>query len=311
MSQRQSGTQALYCTPSDDSKLDRRHCMYAVGSMLSGDSKAVATAGVGLFVFVRSTRMWLNAMQTVGQVGFCYGTSHPEAVVDFAATYAAREARRGEENPEADKTTHFWDRYDSRRGRHQYECRISHKYKDTTNPRLVHSSYYYHQTQTFAMASSVVKILSHLAVLCSVLPHVSGEQHADQLAERDTSLQPRGFLDSCVDWGGTVMNEKYKMAAICRTTTGDWTWSVLDLNHCMVNRDGSLMAQDDGHFFLRRSLTQNDDSDERHVDHGIDLNLVVGNDNGTLFCGRQAYKGLVYSQDQISWSDLGAIKVSE
>ncbi|KAK0367399.1 hypothetical protein CLIM01_15245 [Colletotrichum limetticola] len=94
------------------------------------------------------------------------------------------------------------------------------------------------------MASSVVRILSHLAVLCSVFPHVSGEQPADRLAERETSLQPRGFLDSCADWG-TVMNEKYKMAAMCRTTTGDWTWSVLDLNHCMVNRDGSLMAQDE------------------------------------------------------------------
>ncbi|KAG7038379.1 hypothetical protein JMJ78_0014826 [Colletotrichum scovillei] len=151
------------------------------------------------------------------------------------------------------------------------------------------------------MASSLVRVLGHLGVFFSVLRHVSGEQHADRLAERETSLQPRGFLGSCVDWG-TVENRRNEMAAFCRTTTGDWTWSVLDLNHCMVNDDGSLMAQDD---------TQNDDSDGRHVDHGIDLNLVVGNDNGTLFCGRQAYKGVVHSQDQISWSDIGAIKVSD
>ncbi|OHE90270.1 hypothetical protein CORC01_14429 [Colletotrichum orchidophilum] len=109
-------------------------------------------------------------------------------------------------------------------------------------PKWVHSRYCYHQIS--AMASPVVRVLGHLAVLCSVLHHVSGEQHADQLAERETSLQPRGFLGSCVDWG-TLMNEKYKMAAFCRTTTGGWTWSVLDLNHCMVNHDGSLMAQDE------------------------------------------------------------------
>ncbi|KAK0368233.1 hypothetical protein CLIM01_14409 [Colletotrichum limetticola] len=77
------------------------------------------------------------------------------------------------------------------------------------------------------------------------------------------------------------------MVAFCRTITGDWNWSVLDLNHCIVNHDGSLMAQDDGSFFLSagpcssdnatkswanyKCSTQNDDSDERHVDHGIDL----------------------------------------
>ncbi|KAK1702485.1 uncharacterized protein BDZ83DRAFT_736541 [Colletotrichum acutatum] len=119
------------------------------------------------------------------------------------------------------------------------------------------------------------------------------------------------------------MNERYKMVAFCRTTTGDWNWSVLDLNHCIVNRDGSLMAQDDGSFFLSagpcssdnatkswanyKCSTQNDDSDERHVDHGIDLNLVVGNDNGTLFCGQQPHKGLTLSQGQAGWSGLGVV----
>ncbi|KAL4403321.1 hypothetical protein CABS03_15325 [Colletotrichum abscissum] len=156
------------------------------------------------------------------------------------------------------------------------------------------------------MASWVVRVLSHLAVVSSVLRHVSGEQHAHQLVERQTSFQPRGFLDSCVDWG-TLMNERYKMVAFCRTTTGDWNWSVLDLNHCIVNHDGSLMAQDEKSWANYKCSTQNDDSDERHVDHGIDLNLVVGNDNGTLFCGQQPHKGLTLSQGQVGWSGLGVV----
>ncbi|OHE93886.1 hypothetical protein CORC01_10785 [Colletotrichum orchidophilum] len=175
-----------------------------------------------------------------------------------------------------------------------------------TAPRFPWEDVSYYRHQAFTMVFPVVRVLSHLAVLCSAVRHVSGEQHADQIAERETPLQPRGFLGSCVDWG-TLANEKYKMAAFCRTTTGDWTWSVLDLNHCMVNHDGSLMAQDEMSWANYKCSTQADNSDGRHVDHGIDLNLVVGNDNGTLFCGRQAYKGRVLSQEQVGWSDLGIV----
>ncbi|KAK1975652.1 hypothetical protein LZ30DRAFT_786121 [Colletotrichum cereale] len=111
------------------------------------------------------------------------------------------------------------------------------------------------------------------------------------------------------------------MAAYCRATTGDWTWSVLDLNHCLVNNDGTLMAQDEGYFFLSagscssdnsttswanyKCSTEAEDGNGRHVDHGIDLNEVIGNDNGTLICGRQAYKGRVVSQEQVGWSRSG------
>ncbi|WQF77103.1 Putative cyanovirin-N [Colletotrichum destructivum] len=93
------------------------------------------------------------------------------------------------------------------------------------------------------MAFSVTKALSRLAIVCSLLGHARGEWTAAQLIGRGGFLQPRGFLSSCVDWG-TLRNEKNKMAAYCRTTTGTWRWSVLDLNHCLVNDDGNLMAQD-------------------------------------------------------------------
>ncbi|KAF4418797.1 hypothetical protein CGGC5_v016922 [Colletotrichum fructicola Nara gc5] len=113
------------------------------------------------------------------------------------------------------------------------------------------------------------------------------------------------------------------MAAHCRTTTGNWTWSVLNLNHCLLNNHGTLMAQDEGYFFKSakqcssdntttswanyKCSTELDENTGRYVDHSIDLNEVVGNDNGNLFCGRHAYKGSVLSQHQVSWSGFDIV----
>ncbi|CAI0650290.1 unnamed protein product, partial [Colletotrichum noveboracense] len=49
---------------------------------------------------------------------------------------------------------------------------------------------------------------------------------------------------------------------------------------------------------------------ERIIEHAIDLNKLVGNDNGTLFCGRQTFKGSMLSQEQVSWS-VDGIEVSQ
>ncbi|WQF76883.1 Putative cyanovirin-N [Colletotrichum destructivum] len=136
------------------------------------------------------------------------------------------------------------------------------------------------------MAFSITKALSRLAI-----GHTRGELTVAQLIGRGASLQPRGFLSSCVDWG-TLRNEKNKMAAYCRTTTGTWRWSVLDLNHCLVNDDGNLMAQDH---------TEAEAGGGHTADHGIDLNDVVGNDSGVLFCGRQGFHGNVVNTEQVSW----------
>ncbi|KAK2742888.1 hypothetical protein CKAH01_18430 [Colletotrichum kahawae] len=156
------------------------------------------------------------------------------------------------------------------------------------------------------MPFSVAKSLGYLAVLCSIPGGVSGEERADQLAKRESPLKPRGFLSSCVDWG-TVFNEKNKMAAHCRTTTGNWTWSVLNLNHCLLNNNGYLMAQDETSWANYQCSTEVDEESGRHVGHGIDLNEVVGNDNGNLFCGRHAYKGSVLSQHQVGWSGFDIV----
>ncbi|KAK2733960.1 hypothetical protein CKAH01_18996 [Colletotrichum kahawae] len=95
------------------------------------------------------------------------------------------------------------------------------------------------------MVSPVVKVLSHLAILSSMLGHVSAEQRAKLFVGRENDpLQPRAFLSSCNVWG-TLGTEKNKMAARCRSKTDSWTWSVLDLNHCIVYKDRSLMAQDE------------------------------------------------------------------
>ncbi|KAF4486457.1 hypothetical protein CGGC5_v005821 [Colletotrichum fructicola Nara gc5] len=167
-----------------------------------------------------------------------------------------------------------------------------------------------------------IKVLGHFVVLCSVLNHASGQQQVNQLVQREPSVQPREFLLSCVDWG-TLKDEKYNMAAYCRTTTGNWTWSVLDLNHCLVNNNGTLIAQDEGYFFLTADSCSSDNATtswanykcsttaiERsggNIDHDIDLNGVVGNDNGTLVCGSHAYKGRVLSQEQVHWSKDGIV----
>ncbi|KAH9225098.1 hypothetical protein K456DRAFT_59727, partial [Colletotrichum gloeosporioides 23] len=81
------------------------------------------------------------------------------------------------------------------------------------------------------------------------------------------------------------------MAAHCRTTTGNWTWSVLDLNHCLLNNYGYLMAQDEGYFFKSAApcvsdntttswanyqcSTEFDENSGRHVSHGIDLSKAI------------------------------------
>ncbi|KAF4881167.1 hypothetical protein CGCFRS4_v015826 [Colletotrichum fructicola] len=80
------------------------------------------------------------------------------------------------------------------------------------------------------------------------------------------------------------------MAAYCRTTTGNWTWSVLDLNHCLVNNNGTLIAQDEGYFFLTADSCSSDNATtswanykcstkaiERsggNIDHDIDLSTT-------------------------------------
>ncbi|KAF4475514.1 hypothetical protein CGGC5_v015981 [Colletotrichum fructicola Nara gc5] len=119
------------------------------------------------------------------------------------------------------------------------------------------------------------------------------------------------------------------MAARCRSKTGCWTWSVLDLNHCIAYQDGRdkwLTAQDEGNFFEFAQPCSSDNSTTswatyqcapyagnqggQHLNLGIDLNKLVGNDNGTLVCGRQAFKGTMLSQEQISWSEDG-IEISQ
>ncbi|WQF77121.1 Putative cyanovirin-N [Colletotrichum destructivum] len=86
-----------------------------------------------------------------------------------------------------------------------------------------------------------------------------------EVSERGVQNRADGFLSSCVDWGA-LLNEKYKVAAYCRSTTGGWQWSVLNLNSCLVNVQGELKAQDDCEISAGAG---------RHTAHGIDLSRVA------------------------------------
>ncbi|KAK1658074.1 hypothetical protein BDP55DRAFT_720956 [Colletotrichum godetiae] len=59
-----------------------------------------------------------------------------------------------------------------------------------------------------------------------------------------TQIGANGFLSSCVEWGA-LKNAKYEVAAYCPSLAGRYRWSVIDLNSCLVNIQGELVAQDE------------------------------------------------------------------
>ncbi|KAF4897231.1 hypothetical protein CGCVW01_v013752 [Colletotrichum viniferum] len=111
------------------------------------------------------------------------------------------------------------------------------------------------------MVSPVVKLLSHLAILSSVLGHVSAEQRENQ--------------------GNFFKFAQPYLSDNSTTSQAAYQCTPYDENHSGL------------HLYLR-----------------IDLNKLVGNDNGTLVCGRQAFKGTMLSQEQVSWSEDG-IEISQ
>ncbi|WQF76860.1 Putative cyanovirin-N [Colletotrichum destructivum] len=152
-------------------------------------------------------------------------------------------------------------------------------------------------------------------LMCVVLGRLGRAE--SEVSKRGVQTRADGFLSSCADWGA-LMNEKYKVAAYCRSTTGGWRWSVLNLNSCLVNVQGELKAQDDGLFFRTCGPCWHDNSTSswanyacsceisagagRHTAHGIDLNNLVGNDDGVLFCGNQRTHGEMVDEGSVTWS---------
>lgn len=81
-----------------------------------------------------------------------------------------------------------------------------------------------------------------LQAICLLLGQLVQAQEG-QPFNGEIQVLPEGFLSSCVDWG-TLMNERYKLAAYCKTLSGKRQWSVLNLNDCLVNSQGQLVPQD-------------------------------------------------------------------
>lgn len=94
----------------------------------------------------------------------------------------------------------------------------------------------------FSTVESIYRLLFPAALLCLLTGRL-GRASTD-VSGGSTQIGANGFLSSCVEWGA-LKNAKYEVAAYCPSLAGRYRWSVIDLNSCLVNIQGKLVAQDE------------------------------------------------------------------
>ncbi|UQC82545.1 uncharacterized protein CLUP02_08033 [Colletotrichum lupini] len=175
-----------------------------------------------------------------------------------------------------------------------------------------HSDY---RMTMFPTAEPLYRLLFPAALLCLLTGRL-GRASTD-VSGGSTQIGANGFLSSCVEWGA-LKNVKYEVAAYCPSLTGRYRWSVTDLNSCLVNIQGKLVAQDDGLFFRTCGPCWEDNSTSSWANYACSCEIVAGqgrhtadginlrNDDGVLFCGSKRTHGQVVDDSRVtrSGSDL-------
>ncbi|KAI0104201.1 Cyanovirin-N [Nemania sp. FL0031] len=123
--------------------------------------------------------------------------------------------------------------------------------------------------------------------------------NATAAGNASTNGTVNSFADSCKTYGVHQVKHDAFLGAYCRDGSGDSPYSSINLNHCIANDAGIMVARQDGNFAQ---------SCNRMLIHGarpvlyafcnngrypqetvIDLGDFVDNDNGRLHCfGRYA-----------------------
>ncbi|KAI1313678.1 Cyanovirin-N [Xylaria venustula] len=72
---------------------------------------------------------------------------------------------------------------------------------------------------------------------------------ANAAPSTNTNGTVHSFTDSCDNTYQVYQHDTtVHLSASCRSESGDWLYSELDLNHCIANSLGSMVARKDGNF---------------------------------------------------------------